>query len=72
MAGIIYTGCPCPKPSTIFVFETQAVQTAANNVYVYVSTQNAATGPSGKKIQFKSDFERMQYLLGRYGVGGCG
>jgi len=68
MSGI-YTECPCPKPSTIFVFESPAVQTAANNVYTYVSTQNGT--PGSKKRQFKSDFERMQYLLGKYGVGGC-
>jgi hypothetical protein len=70
MSGI-YTGCPCSTISTVFVFESPAVQNAANNIYVYTSTQNATTGLSGKKIQFKSDYERMQYLLGKYGTGAC-
>jgi hypothetical protein len=67
MSGI-YIGCPCSTISTIFVFQSPASQTAANNVYVYTSTQNGLTGPSGKKRQFNSDFERMQYLQGKYGV----
>jgi hypothetical protein len=55
--------------STIFVFESQQFQTGANNVYEYVkavSTANAARGVR-TGYQFKSDFERMQYLIGLYG-----
>lgn len=55
--------------STIFVFDSPQFQNAANSVYVFKSTiDNApANVASGKKYQFKTDFERMQYLLGLYG-----
>jgi hypothetical protein len=55
--------------STIFVFETPQFQNAANAVYVYKSTIDnlPANKAAGKKYQFKTDFERMQYLLGLYG-----
>jgi hypothetical protein len=55
------------KVSTIFVFESPQFQTAANMVYEYKKTYDAANAASGKKYQFKTDFERMQYLLGLYG-----
>jgi len=64
--------CPCAV-STIFVFESPSVQTAANNVYVqkqkYDAAATAAAQPGKPPVlyQFKSDQERMQYLLGLYG-----
>jgi|LakMenEpi03Aug12_release.lakeMendotaPanAssembly.Ray.scaffolds.fasta_scaffold715126_3 hypothetical protein len=64
------SNCPCiVATSTIFVFATPQVQTAANNVYEYVTAYNNATTNSSKnvKYQFKTDFERMQYIIGRQG-----
>ena len=71
------TCCQTPV-STIFVFESPGYQRACNNVYAYVSTMDSVTNINGKGvnsqgntnyIRFKSDLERMQYLLGLYGVG---
>lgn len=52
-----------------FVFDNPQVQNAANTVYESTKAFNArpANAASGKKYQFKTDFERMQYLLGLYG-----
>ena len=64
------SNCPCIVPaSTIFVFATPQVQTAANNVYEYVNAFNNNSTNSSKnvKYQFKSDYERMQYIIGRQG-----
>lgn len=57
------------RVSTIFQFESPTFQTGANTVYVYKSTfENApANVAKGIKYQFKSDFERLQYLIGLYG-----
>jgi len=55
------------KISTFFVFDSPTVQTAANSVYVNASTFNIANAATGRKYQFKTDFERMQYILGLYG-----
>jgi hypothetical protein len=51
------------KVSTIFVFSSPAVQTAANAIY----ENNKAREAAGVNFQFKTDYERMQYLLGKYG-----
>lgn len=62
------TNQPCKVPvSTIFVFDTVQVQRAANTVYEQVTTFNNSTPANGKKYQFKTDFERMQFLIGRQG-----
>lgn len=59
-------GCKV-KVSTIFVFDNPGVQNAANAVYeqkkAYDTAKNAAV--TGNTYKFKSDFERMQYLLGQ-------
>jgi len=59
------------KVSTIFTFESPAFQNAANMVYVGVSTINATNNNNAagntNYIKFKSDYERMQYLIGLYG-----
>ena len=57
--------------STIFTFESPAFQNAANMVYENVSTvtarnNNNASGNTNY-IKFKTDYERMQYLIGLYG-----
>ena len=58
--------------STIFTFDSPAVQNAANTVYLNVSTVNSQNSNNvignGNYIKFKSDYERMQYLLGLYGT----
>ena len=62
------------KVSTPFIFESVAVQNAANNVYEYVQAYNTATNATvtGNTYKFKSDYERMQYLLGQKNRGsGC-
>ena len=63
------------KVSTIFVYGEQARQTAANSIYLskkgeYTSSI-AGTLPAGQthsvNLVFKTDYERMQYLIGLYG-----
>jgi hypothetical protein len=58
--------------STVFTFQSVQVQNAANSVYVQKSTvdgQYAAANPTApKKYTFKSDYERMQYILGCRGT----
>ena len=60
--------CPCAV-STIFILETPAIQNAAEAVYAQKQAYDAAQTALGsqKKYQFKTDFERMQYLVGLYG-----
>ncbi len=55
------------KVSTPFVFESVAYQNAANNVYEYVTAYNTANNAAvtGSNYKFKSDYERMQYVLGQ-------
>ena len=61
--------------STIFVLGTQAEQNANNMLYVSkkgeLTSSIAGTAPTTQqhntKLIFKTDFERMQYLLGLYG-----
>lgn len=61
--------------STIFVFDTVSGQTAANSIYVNkkgeLTSSIAGTLPAGirhdVKLVFKTDYERMQYLMGLYG-----
>jgi hypothetical protein len=58
------SNCNCFVPvSTIFVFSTPQVQRAANAVYEAKKAKETA----GIPYQFKSDYERMQYILGRQG-----
>ncbi len=65
--------CPCSYPnciSTIFVFDNVQYQNSANTVYNRQQDFNALPQnvKKGKKYQFKNDYERMQALIGRYGV----
>jgi hypothetical protein len=66
----------CITPvSTIFVYDTIQKQTAANMIYQSKKGELASslngTLPAGVRHQtqliFKSDYDRMQYLLGLYG-----
>ena len=68
------TDCQTPV-STIFVFGSVTGQTAANTVYVNkkgdLTSSVAGTLPAGVRhdvnLVFKTDYERMQYLMGLYG-----
>jgi hypothetical protein len=68
------TSCQIPV-STIFVFDTQSQQTAANSIYVnkkdeIASSINGVLAPGKNhdvKLIFKSDYERMQYVMGLFG-----
>jgi hypothetical protein len=57
--------------STIFTFESPEYQRACNSIYVNISTVNGVTNNNangnGNYIKFKTDLERMQYLIGQYG-----
>jgi len=61
--------------STIFVFDSVAGQNAANSIYSNkkgdLTSSIAGTLPAGVrhdvKLVFKTDYERMQYLMGLYG-----
>ncbi|NBP65821.1 MAG: hypothetical protein EBU66_14300 [Bacteroidetes bacterium] len=61
--------------STIFVLGTVGQQNAANNIYESKKGEYASsiagtlptTKQHGVNLMFKTDFERMQYLLGLYG-----
>ena len=66
MSGATQT-CGC-SVSTIFVFQSPDFQNAANTVYEHkkaVDAYNASAG-NNNKYTFKSDYERMQYLMGSY------
>jgi hypothetical protein len=58
--------------STVFTYQSTEVQGAANTVYVRKSTIDglaAAARPSApSKYIFRTDYERMQYIIGRRGV----
>ena len=61
--------------STVFVFDRLALQNAANNVYVgkkgdLTSSVVGTLAPGVNhdvRLVFKTDYERMQYLMGLYG-----
>jgi hypothetical protein len=68
MSGELNCNC-LVQQSTIFVFNTVQTQLAANAVYEYKKSYDAAQAAAGKNTvyQFKSDWERMQYLTGKLG-----
>jgi hypothetical protein len=57
--------------STIFTYQSVQIQNAANSVYFQKSTVDAQYAASNaaapKKYTFKTDYERMQYLIGQLG-----
>ena len=78
MSGENTRACGVPTLND-FAFVNPQVQKAANMVYTQKQNYDSvpANSASGKKYNFKSDFERMQYKLGtlgasRNGGGGCG
>ena len=66
--------------STIFVLGSRAEQNAANMIYQSKKGELASsiagrlptTKPHSTQLLFKTDFERMQYLLGLYGQSSQG
>jgi hypothetical protein len=65
--------CPCVSAnciSTIFIFDNVQYQNSANTVYNRQQAFNEQPKNlvKGKKFTFKNDYERMQALIGRYGV----
>jgi hypothetical protein len=60
--------------SEAFIFNSPAFQNSCNMIYQYkknLDTSNNAAR-TGKTYKFKTDFERMQYLLGLYGQTSTG
>ena len=63
------------KVSTLFVFESPSFQTGAETIYLNKKDELASSIngilPAGKNhdvnLIFKTDFERMKYLMGLYG-----
>jgi len=64
------------RVSTLFVFDTVQGQNAADTIYEAKKTEvansisgaaNAANIRHDVNLMFKSDYERMQYLMGLYG-----
>ena len=57
--------------STVFVYQSVDIQRAANSVYVQKSTADglyaASNAAAPKKYTFKTDYERMQYIIGMRG-----
>lgn len=55
--------------STIYTFKSKEFQKAADSVYVQKSTLDASYLAAGslKQYQFKSQGERLQYLIGQIG-----
>ena len=56
--------------STVFTFQSRDVQNAANTTYVHKSTVDASyvARNSNQRYTFKSDRERMLFILGRQGT----
>jgi len=63
------------KVSTIFILDSPTFQTGANNIYE-AKKGDIASSITGRlapgvnhnvRLTFKTDFERMQYLIGLYG-----
>ena len=67
MSGENTRNCGVPTPPT-FEFVNPQVQNAANSVYEAVTAfnTNSTNVARGKKYQFKSDLERMQYKIGQF------
>ena len=77
MSGENTRACGVPLVKD-FAFVNKQVQTASNMVYTQKAAYDNETTNfnAGRKFNFKSDFERMQYKLGTFGSvrgggGGC-
>jgi hypothetical protein len=56
--------------STVFTFQSKDVQNQANATYVHKSTVDASyvATNSNRKYNFKTDRERMLYIIGQRGT----
>ena len=70
------TGCPCMVESiNNLIVNTAAFQHGANTIYsakaaiVNQSRTGQLASPNGNPT-FKSDYERMQFFIGKIGAGG--
>ena len=57
--------------STVFVFQGVGVQKAANSVYLQKTMADAyfsTTRAPNSTYNFKTNYERMQYIIGRQGT----
>jgi hypothetical protein len=52
-----------------FIFESPSFQTSCNTLYEQKKAFDLAANATvtGNTFKFKTDFERMQYLIGLYG-----
>jgi len=79
MSSFTSRTCQCTTQQfKTIIFDSVAYQNSANNIYQSKNVQltasrNGTLGSSatGNPI-FKSDYERMQYLLGRQNQASCG
>ncbi len=55
------------RVSSLFIFNTPAFQTSADTTYEYVKQYSTFYGQTGKSYQFKTDAERMNYIIGQAG-----
>lgn len=74
MAGENTRNCACLPGVPNFQFATPQFQNAANTVYNQKLAYDAdpANVAQGRTYRFKSDFERMQALIGSKRVRLCG
>ena len=73
------TNCACTvQQYSQIIFDNPAYQNAANTVYqnknaTVAASRNGTLGRAGNgQPTFKSNYERMQYLLGRQNQASCG
>lgn len=67
--------CPCDVDrNPVFVLQTPKQQVAANTVYQHKKVYDAAQAAAGsnKVYNFKTDRERMQYKIGKFGLNSQG
>jgi hypothetical protein len=73
------TSCPCTKQQFgQVIFNTVGYQNSANAIYEakkssLLASQTGTLGSAGNgQPIFKSDYERMQYLMGKQNRASCG
>lgn len=55
------------KVSTPFIFDNVQYQNSADSVYEFAKQYSTVNAATGKTYKFKTDAERMQYIIGLYG-----
>ena len=74
MSGQITGACQVKLGPPEFIFDSTAVQTAANTVYQAKKAfdTNPVNIASNTVYTFKTDYERMQYKIGLFGQTSTG